>query len=284
MPRTWWGRGVLLASGVGAVWLTTACGGSQAVLWAAWQRVLLGAIGDGQGTLRPAERPLLFGPMPTPDVGQAAAFDLRLTCTSGPGVVLARWWYDDPAAGPTPVAQAFGWGQDQVELRLGPGPLETILGHFTRETCPRLFLELALPAGRADTTVALEVALLQRPVGSVADLEPNNQPAAATPLGELPTPGALCPVFGDVVDYYRALPIPPGADLQVETTSADGGPTIVEVTDENGVVLGGQTAGTVNLRPLLGDLPVTGRLFRTRPEDARRDSLLVLISPNIVVP
>lgn len=251
-----------------------------------FNRIILDALHRGQGTLQPGGPPLLFGPLPGGESSEATALRLRLSCLSGPGVVQAQLWHNDPEDGPTPADEAFGFAEDVIDLNLGPAPLETTIGHFTQPFLTSgIYLEVRLVDGRPETVVSLEVTPNSVPLEQCFDLEPNHTPELATAIEEPPagpTPAALDPVFGDRVDYVRVLPPALGDGLEVEVVEPTGGRVAVESTDDAGTFLSGETGPTVNVTPLLGDIPGIGRLFRTRaPAEATR-ALLIFIQPRTV--
>lgn len=282
---TW--RAVQLGAAMFLGWLAVGCGGGGADdPFRLFRKIILDSLHRGQGTLEPGGRPILFGPFPGGGADDATALHLRLSCLSGPGLVQARLWHDDPAGGLTPADEAFGFDEDLVDLNLGPAPLDTTIGHFTQPFLSSgIFLEVRLVDGRPVTEVRLEVTPTSVPLEQCFDIEPNNTPdeaeaIEAPPAG--PSPSALNPLFGDTVDYFRLLPTGLGDGLEVEVVEPAGGSVVVEATDDAGTVLGGETGPTVNVTPLLGDIPLVGRLFRTRSPGEERQALLVLIQPRII--
>lgn len=282
-------RTSMLLLAVGLVGGATSCGtGGPNDPFHLFRRIILDGLGVGRGVLEPGGQSLLFGPMPSADSTEAAALAYRLTCLSGPGVVRARWLFDDAQSGLTPAAESFGFSEDLVDLLLGAGPLDDNLGHFRGDAVSRLYLEVRLPAGEPRTEVQLDVQLARSPLDQTFDLEPNNEPDGAVTVqrqddGSLPpAPGVMSPVFGDIVDYYRVLPDGLGDGIEVETVEPRGARTTVEVTDNGTIVLGGLTDERVDVTPLLGDIPLIGRLFRTRPEDGERRSLMIFVTPRII--
>lgn len=70
------------------------------------------------------------------------------------------------------------------------------------------------------------------------------------------------------------------ADRSVNTT--------VEVSDGDTIVLGGVISDTVNITknqiPILGDIPLIGRLFQSRSEQSEKKNLLIFVTPRLVRP
>ena len=64
--------------------------------------------------------------------------------------------------------------------------------------------------------------------------------------------------------------------------------TSVRVWDGQTLVLGGLLSETVNTLkdqvPMLGDLPLVGRLFRSESKNTHKRNLLVFITPTIIDP
>lgn len=279
----------LLALGAGA----TSCGtGDANNPFYHFQRILLDSLHRGSGTLQPGGRPLLLGPFPTISADDAAAARLQLECLSGPGLVQARLWFSESPDLLRPAADVFGFSRGAVDLEIGASPLDTIVGSFRSDAFSRLYLEVALAAGQPATEVRLTVTPLTTPAATTLDLEPNNgadQAAHIEPKSDgspLTAAGVMNPLFGDDFDWYHILPPSTGTlGLTMTTNSPAGADTTVEVFDDDGTTILESASGpTVDVVPMLGNLPAVGRLFRTRVTDpAQRDNLVILIRPRIVI-
>lgn len=291
MRRSWpWRASLLLASlAMGAGVLSCGTGGPDDP-FRLFRRILLDSLHRGTGTLQPGERPLLFGPFPAIGDDEAGAARLQLQCLNGPGLVQARLWYDTPANGLQTARDAFGFSQDQIDLNVGAQELDTTIGHFRADAFRRLFLEVALVSGQPVTEVQLTVTPRIAPLDTTFDLEPNNtadQAVQVEPNDDgtaLNAFGSMNPLFGDDLDWYRVGAPNTGA-LELTTTVSEptGAQTTIEVFDGPTTLLGGLTGTTVDATPLLGNIPLAGRLFRSRPQDNEKRSLVVVITPRIVI-
>jgi general secretion pathway protein D len=101
-----------------------------------------------------------------------------------------------------------------------------------------------------------------------------DNPGAFTPTGE----AAAGTTIG--VPLVAVLPLPHFRVREVVTTC--------NVWDGQTVVLGGMIAETITKLkdqvPVLGDLPLVGRLFRSESTDSTKQNLLIFITPTIIDP
>ncbi len=233
----------------------------------------------------------LAGPIEFDPSDEAALAQLTWTVLDGPGRIGVRVLHENDDGSGTPlneVLETFNGRQDDQGLfllDLADGPIGIGCGFFSQQFSGRIYIQVFLPEGEADTVVDVRVQVTNQAGADNFDTEPNNFLAQAVSLDLAnglfnDSRGALANVIGDTADTYRVTDQQLANTLQVLSESQD--QVTVELLDENGTVLSAETGTQVNGQPLFGELPVLGRLFRVRQAEEETRSLLYLIRADLV--